>query len=111
MKHGYYGFLKKDGDRVTFNDMVHAKLIVVDRTVAVTSSMNVITRSSGGASWEAGIVSMEDTVVESARAPSITRETRVHGTNIILYNVYQPLLRSASQRSAFCSVYAQHRLA
>ena len=72
MKHGYYGFLKKDGVRVTFNDMVHARLIVVDRTFAVTSSMNFITRSSGGASWEAGIVSMEDTVVESA-ANSILR--------------------------------------
>ena len=72
MKEGYYGYLKKDGVRVTFNDMVHAKLIVVDRTVAVTSSMNFLTRSSGGATWEAGIVSMEDTVVEST-ADSILR--------------------------------------
>jgi phosphatidylserine/phosphatidylglycerophosphate/cardiolipin synthase-like enzyme len=64
-KQEYCEFLKRDGVRVTYNNTVHAKLIVVDRTAAVTSSMNFNTRSSGGASWEAGIISTEEIVVES----------------------------------------------
>ena len=65
MKHGYYGFHKKDGARVTFNNMVHGKVIVVDMTVTATSSVTFNSHSSGAASWDAGIESMEDTVVES----------------------------------------------
>ena len=41
------------------------KLIVVDKAVAVVSSMNLTGFSTGGSSWEAGLVTKEDTVVES----------------------------------------------
>lgn len=64
-KQEYHRFLKKDGVNIIYNKNAHAKLIVVDRAVAVVSSMNFYSSSSGGASWEAGLVSIEETVVES----------------------------------------------
>jgi hypothetical protein len=64
-KEEYHGLLKGDGVKVTYNKAVHAKLITVDRAVAILSSMNFYSGSSGGASWEAGLVSIEKTVVES----------------------------------------------
>jgi len=64
-KREYHRFLKEDGVNVTYNKVVHAKLVVIDRTVAIISSMNFYSSSSGGASWEAGLISVEETVVES----------------------------------------------
>lgn len=64
-KQEYHSTLKREGVILTYNRMTHAKLIVVDRAVAIVSSMNFYSGSSGGASWEAGFVSIEDTVVES----------------------------------------------
>ena len=64
-KQEYHTTLKKEGVILTYNKMAHAKLIVVDRAVAIVSSMNFYSGSSGGASWEAGFVSIEETVVES----------------------------------------------
>lgn len=61
----YHTSLKKEGVSLTYNRRTHAKLIVVDRAVAVVSSMNFYSGSSGGESWEAGLITMEDTVVES----------------------------------------------
>ena len=48
-----------------YNERAHAKLILVDKSVAVVSSMNMTSLSAGGSSWEAGLVTKEDTVVES----------------------------------------------
>jgi phosphatidylserine/phosphatidylglycerophosphate/cardiolipin synthase-like enzyme len=48
-----------------YNNSVHAKLVIVDREVAVISSMNFIPTSSGGSSWEAGVVSIDEAVVKS----------------------------------------------
>lgn len=64
-KEAFHSTLKKNGVRTFYNDDVHAKLIVVDRRVAVSSSMNFYATSSGGKSWEAGIVSVHDMVIES----------------------------------------------
>jgi len=64
-KQEYHTTLKKEGVILTYNKMAHAKLSVVDRAVAIVSSMNFYSGSSGGASWEAGFVSIEETVVES----------------------------------------------
>lgn len=50
---------------VTYDDSVHAKLIVVDRRVGIVSSMNFFAASSGGASWEAGLVTTERSIVQS----------------------------------------------
>lgn len=64
-KREYHRFLKEDGVNVVYNKGVHSKIVVVDRAVAIISSMNFYSRSSGGASWEAGLISVEETVVES----------------------------------------------
>lgn len=63
-KKEYHSSLKTAGVNVRYNKAVHAKIIVVDRAVAISSSMNFYCASSGGASWEAGIVTLEQTVVE-----------------------------------------------
>jgi len=57
--------LRERGVRVAYNPRVHAKLIVVDKAVAVVSFMNLTGLSTGGSSWEAGLVTKEYTVVES----------------------------------------------
>jgi phosphatidylserine/phosphatidylglycerophosphate/cardiolipin synthase-like enzyme len=64
-KKGYHDELIQSGIKLTHNRRVHAKLIVVDREIAIISSMNLNVTSSGGSSWEAGIVSMDETVVKS----------------------------------------------
>ena len=64
-KREYHEDLKHSGINLTYNKKVHAKLIVVDSKVAVISSMNFILTSSGGKSWEAGVVSMEERVIKS----------------------------------------------
>jgi hypothetical protein len=64
-KREYHSTLKEEGVILTYNKQVHAKLIVVDRAVAILSSMNFYSGSSGGASWEAGLVTAEKTVVEA----------------------------------------------
>jgi len=64
-KKDYHNELIQSGIKLTHNRRVHAKLIVVDREIAIISSMNLNVTSSGGSSWEAGIVSMDETVVKS----------------------------------------------
>ena len=64
-KQEYHKFLKKDDVNLTYNKAAHAKIIAVDRAVAIVSSMNFYGGSSSGASWEAGLISVEETVVES----------------------------------------------
>lgn len=71
-KDEYYQTLKKSGVKVAYNKRVHAKLIVLDRAVAIVSSMNMNSSSTGGSSWEAGIVTKEDSVVESVRDSILT---------------------------------------
>jgi len=61
----YHRYMKNDGITINYNKSAHAKLITVDRAVAVVSSMNFYSGSSGGAQWEAGIISVEEKVVES----------------------------------------------
>ena len=61
----YHATLQEEGVRLIYNRKVHAKLIVVDRAVAIVSSMNLYGSSSGGVTFEAGLVSIEDSVVES----------------------------------------------
>lgn len=78
-KQEYHGILKKDKVRFFYNKSVHAKIVVVDRAVAIVSSMNFNPRSSGGASWEAGIVTVEQTVVE-AIADSVLGLSERHET-------------------------------
>jgi len=64
-KQNYHARLKDKGLTIVYDNASHAKLTVVDRAVAVVSSMNFHASSSGGASWEAGLVSVEQAVVQS----------------------------------------------
>ena len=64
-KREYHLKLRKEGIALLYEPKVHAKLIVVDRAVAIVSSMNFYGESSAGVSWEAGIVTLESKVVES----------------------------------------------
>jgi phosphatidylserine/phosphatidylglycerophosphate/cardiolipin synthase-like enzyme len=58
--------LKKVNMHLLYDDQIHSKIMVVDNSITVVSSMNFYSGSSGGASKEAGIVSMDKQVVESA---------------------------------------------
>ena len=60
----YHTTLRDAGVKVIGNKTAHAKLIAVDRRVAIVSSMNFNPRSSGGKSWEAGLITVDETVVE-----------------------------------------------
>lgn len=61
----YHKVLREEGVEVKYNKAAHAKIIAVDRVVAIVSSMNFFPTSSSGGSWEAGLISVEEKVVES----------------------------------------------
>lgn len=61
----YIKELSENGISLTFDESVHAKLIVVDRCVGIASSMNYYAGSTGGELWEAGLVTIEETTVQS----------------------------------------------
>lgn len=50
---------------IAYDESIHAKLVVADRRVGIVSSMNFYAGSSAGQSWEAGIVTTNETVVRS----------------------------------------------
>ena len=64
-KKRYHQILSECGVQFFYNDYVHAKLVVVDDLLAVLSSMNLYAASSGGRSWEAGLVTWEETTVSA----------------------------------------------
>ncbi len=57
--------LKKAGMLIHYDNQIHAKIIVIDNVVAIVSSMNLYSASSGGFTKEAGIVSIDEKVVKS----------------------------------------------
>jgi phosphatidylserine/phosphatidylglycerophosphate/cardiolipin synthase-like enzyme len=59
------GVLRKNGVSIHYDNTIHAKIIVIDQKIAVVSSMNIYSGSTGGGSLEAGIVTFEDQVVDS----------------------------------------------
>jgi len=61
----YHVKLKDKGVSIIYDDLIHAKIIVVDRAIAIISSMNFLASSSGGGSYEAGLVTIEPKVVKS----------------------------------------------
>ncbi len=58
--------LEQNNIPLHYDNQIHSKIMVVDDSIAVISSMNFYSGSSGGASKEAGVVSMDKQVVESA---------------------------------------------
>ena len=61
----YMKEFSKNGISITYDESVHAKLIVVDRRIGIVSSMNYYAGSTGGELWEAGIVTIEEATVQS----------------------------------------------
>ena len=72
-KQEYHAKLKQDGISLIYQDKIHAKLIVVDRAVAIVSSMNFYSDSSAGVSWEAGLISTDPNVVDSVVQSTLFR--------------------------------------
>lgn len=64
-KKDFHELLKKEGVTINYNRRVHAKLLVVDEQIAVISSMNFYSYSAGGSAWEAGMISIDDSIVTS----------------------------------------------
>jgi phosphatidylserine/phosphatidylglycerophosphate/cardiolipin synthase-like enzyme len=64
-KQDYHSKLEQEGISLFYDANVHAKLIVVDSAIAAVSSMNFYADSSAGVSWEAGLVSSNQKVVNS----------------------------------------------
>lgn len=64
-KQDYHLKLVQEGISLFYDAKVHAKLIVVDSAIAIISSMNFYPESSAGVSWEAGLVSTNQKVVNS----------------------------------------------
>ena len=64
-KQAYHDYLRKEGIQFHYDRHIHAKLLVVDQRIAVISSMNFIVTSTGGSSWEAGMISIDETIVKS----------------------------------------------
>jgi hypothetical protein len=61
----YLSHLQTEGIELAYNNKVHAKIIVVDNSIAIVSSMNFYPESSAGASWEAGLITIQTKTVES----------------------------------------------
>lgn len=61
----YLQKLQSRGIKIFYNPKVHAKLIIVDRAVAIASSMNFYPESSAGETWEAGLVTWKKPIVKS----------------------------------------------
>jgi phosphatidylserine/phosphatidylglycerophosphate/cardiolipin synthase-like enzyme len=57
--------LRKVGIQIHYDNQIHAKIVVIDNIVAIVSSMNLYSASSGGFTKEAGIVSIDEKVVAS----------------------------------------------
>jgi phosphatidylserine/phosphatidylglycerophosphate/cardiolipin synthase-like enzyme len=64
-KIAYHQSLKKEGIKINYDRRIHAKLLVVDKQIAVISSMNFYSQSTGGSSWEAGMISIDEPIVSS----------------------------------------------
>ncbi len=61
-------WLKETGITILYYKDIHAKIVLVDDSVAVVSSMNFIKNATSGASWEAGMVSVDKDTVDSVKA-------------------------------------------
>jgi phosphatidylserine/phosphatidylglycerophosphate/cardiolipin synthase-like enzyme len=58
--------LRKKGVTIHYVNTIHSKIIIIDRKIVILSSMNLYSGSTGGGLLEAGIVSFESKVVDSA---------------------------------------------
>ena len=81
--------LRKEGVVFHYINQIHSKIIIVDRQITIISSMNLYSGSTGGATFEAGIVSLDKKVIDSAvkyivellERPESTDNTAASSTN------------------------------
>jgi phosphatidylserine/phosphatidylglycerophosphate/cardiolipin synthase-like enzyme len=80
--------LRKKGVTIHYYNTIHAKIIVIDRKVAILSSMNLYSNSAGGGVLEAGIVSFEEKVVTSQAKYITDLLEKTESPDITSYNKY-----------------------
>lgn len=80
--------LRKKGVTIHYINTIHSKILVVDRKIAILSSMNLYSGSAGGGVLEAGIVSFEDKVVGSITKYITDLLEKTESPDITSYNKY-----------------------
>ncbi len=58
--------LTKRGTLIKYNSQIHSKIVIIDNLITIVSSTNFYSGSSGGASLEPGMVSIDPKVAKSA---------------------------------------------
>jgi len=59
--------LIESGVNLFYNDFIHAKMMLIDDVVAINSSMNLISTSVGAQSWESGLITYDESVLNSIK--------------------------------------------
>jgi hypothetical protein len=80
--------LRKKGVTIHYINTIHAKIIVIDKKIAILSSMNLYSGSAGGGVLEAGIVSFEEKVVISQAKYITELLEKTESPDITSYNKY-----------------------
>jgi|WetSurMetagenome_2_1015567.scaffolds.fasta_scaffold20812_3 hypothetical protein len=80
--------LRKKGVTIHYINTIHSKVILVDRKIAILSSMNLYSGSAGGGVLEAGIVSFEGKVVDSITKYITNLLEKTESPDITSYNKY-----------------------
>ncbi len=83
-----HALLRKKGVNIHYINTIHAKIIIIDHKVAIVSSMNLYSGSTGGGLLEAGIVSFESRVVESASKYVTDLLAKTESPDITTYSKY-----------------------
>ena len=83
-----HALLRKKGVNIHYINTIHAKIIIIDHKVAIVSSMNLYSGSTGGGLLEAGIVSFESKVVESASKYITDLLAKTESPDITAYSKY-----------------------
>ena len=83
-----HALLRKKGVNIHYINTIHAKIIIIDHKVAIVSSMNLYSGSTGGGLLEAGIVSFESKVVESASKYITDLLAKTESPDITTYSKY-----------------------
>jgi hypothetical protein len=80
--------LRKKGVTIHYINTIHSKIILVDRKMAILSSMNLYSGSAGGGVLEAGIVSFECKVVDAITKYITDLLEKTESPDITSYNKY-----------------------
>jgi hypothetical protein len=80
--------MRKRGVTIHYINTIHSKIIVIDRKIAILSSMNLYSGSAGGGVLEAGIVSFEGKVVVSTIKYITDLLEKTESPDITTYNKY-----------------------